>query len=317
MTLTRILITGVAGLIGSHLAEKLLIEGKTVVGLDNFQSGSPENIETLLMYNEFEFIEHDVTQPYFVETDFIYNLACPASPVHYQNDPVGTVRTNVLGAINALELARELKCGVLQASTSEIYGDPLVSPQPETYLGNVNPIGIRACYDEGKRVAETLFFDYYRQYDVKIKIARIFNTYGPKMRVNDGRVISNLIVQALSGQNLSLYGDGSQTRSFCYVTDLVEGLIRFSETNENQTGPLNLGNPNEFTILELAELIQELTFSKSSFAFSELPQDDPKVRKPDISLAFEQIHWSPNTQLREGLIETINDFRTRLSKTEE
>ena len=304
------LVTGVSGLIGSHLAEQLLSDGQRVIGIDNLYSGRIENLLKLQDYRNFQFHKLDVTDPYHFAADFIFNLACPASPVHYQVDPVGTVKTNVLGAINALELARKNKCGVLQASTSEVYGDPLISPQSESYLGNVNPIGIRACYDEGKRVAETLFFDYHRQFAVDIKVVRIFNTYGPGMKFDDGRVVSNFITQALSNEPLTVYGDGKQTRSFCYVSDLVEGLIKMS--NSDFHGPVNLGNPNEFTIHELALMVQDLIGSEVNIVQSELPADDPKIRRPDINLAKKELGWNPSIDLRSGLIETIKDFKSRI-----
>lgn len=310
----RILVTGAAGFIGSHLTRKLLKQNHEVIGLDNLYSGRIENISDLLANNKFTFNEHDVTQAYRHEVDFIFNLACPASPVYYQRDPVATVTTNVLGAINGLNLATEIKCGILQASTSEVYGDPLISPQNESYLGNVNPIGIRACYDEGKRVAETLFFDYHRQFGTNIKVVRIFNTYGPAMRFDDGRVISNFIYQALSNLPLTIYGDGLQTRSFCYIDDLVSGLISMMNSEDSFRGPVNLGNPEEFTVLALAKLVIQECESSSEISFETIPQDDPKQRKPDISLAQNELDFTATTRINEGLRETIKDFRDRLGK---
>ena len=304
----KILVSGGAGFTGSHLCEKLLKLGNEVICVDNFFTGSKENIIHLLDNPFFEVIRHDVCFPLYVEVDEIYNLACPASPVHYQHDPVQTTKTSVHGAINMLGLAKRVKAKIFQASTSEVYGDPLVHPQTEDYWGNVNPIGPRSCYDEGKRCAETLFFDYFRQHDLNIKVARIFNTYGPNMHPNDGRVVSNFIVQALKGEKISIYGDGSQTRSFCYVDDLVVAFIRFMDTKHGFTGPMNLGNPNEFTMLELAELILELTNSKSKIIHQDLPIDDPKQRQPDISLAKEKLNWEPKVQLKEGLKKTIKYF---------
>ncbi len=305
----RILVTGGAGFIGSHLCERLLEEGNEVLCLDNYFTGSKTNIAHLLENPYFELIRHDVTTPYYVEVDEIYNLACPASPIHYQYNPIKTVKTSVMGAINMLGLAKRIKSKVLQASTSEVYGDPTVHPQPESYWGNVNPIGIRSCYDEGKRCAETLFIDYHKQNQVRIKIIRIFNTYGPKMHPNDGRVVSNFIVQALQNQPISIYGDGSQTRSFQYVDDLLEGMIRMMQTGDQITGPVNLGNPVEFTILELAKKIIALTGSKSEISFLPLPQDDPIHRRPDISLAKEMLDgWSPKVELEAGLEKTITYF---------
>ena len=311
----RILVTGGAGFIGSHLCRKLLSLGNEVLSLDNLYSGSLENIEDLTANPNFHFIKHDITEYLYIPVDFIFNLACPASPVYYQKDPVNTIRTNVMGAINVLELAKELGVPVLQTSTSEVYGDPLVSPQSEDYLGNVNPIGIRACYDEGKRVAETLFFDYHRQFGVKIKVVRIFNTYGPNMRLDDGRVVSNFIVQALNRQKISVYGDGSQTRSFCYVDDLVTALVAAMNTADEVTGPINLGNPGEFTMLELAGIVIKLTNSDSEIEHLKLPSDDPKQRKPDISKANEILGWSPTTFLEEGLSLTISEMRNRIKST--
>jgi UDP-glucuronate decarboxylase len=309
----RVLVTGAAGFIGSHLAETLLQQGHTVVGIDNYYSGQKNNISLLKKYEMFSFREHDITKELSIEVDYIFNLACPASPVAYQRDPVATVKTNVLGAINVLELAKNLGCPILQASTSEIYGDPDISPQSEKYLGNVNPIGVRACYDEGKRVAETLFFDYYREYDVQIQVVRIFNTYGPRMRIDDGRVISNFIVQALKGEPITVYGQGQQTRSFCFVSDLVGGLISMFENSGSVRGPVNLGNPDEFSMLELAKKVVEMTGSTSELVFQKLPADDPKQRCPDISLANETLGWSPKVGLSEGLNTTIGYFREELS----
>jgi UDP-glucuronate decarboxylase len=304
----KIMVTGGAGFIGSHLCEKLLNLGNEVICVDNYFTGSKKNIVQLLDNPYFEVIRHDVCFPLYVEVDEIYNLACPASPIHYQHDPVQTTKTSIHGAINMLGLAKRVKAKIFQASTSEVYGDPSVHPQPESYWGNVNPIGPRSCYDEGKRCAETLYFDYYRQHNLNIKVARIFNTYGPNMHPNDGRVVSNFIVQALRGENLTIYGDGNQTRSFCYVDDLVEAFIHFMDTEHGFTGPMNLGNPNEFTILELAESTLGLTNSKSKIIFLELPEDDPKQRKPDITLAKEKLGWEPKVQLKEGLKKTIEFF---------
>jgi UDP-glucuronate decarboxylase len=304
----RVLVTGGSGFLGSHLTEKLVKQGNDVICLDNFFTGNRRNVQHLFDYPNFELVRHDVTFPYFVEVDRIYNLACPASPIHYQFDPVQTTKTSVHGAINMLGLAKRTGARILQASTSEVYGDPEVHPQSEDYWGRVNPIGIRACYDEGKRCAETLFFDYHRQNNVEIRVARIFNTYGPKMQPNDGRVVSNFIVQALSGEDITIYGDGNQTRSFCFVDDLIDGLIGFMELEENFPGPINLGNPKEFTILELAENVIRLTKSKSKVVFQVLPQDDPMQRKPDIALAQKKLGWEPKIQLEEGLIKTIEYF---------
>lgn len=304
----RILVTGGAGFLGSWLCEQLLAIGHEVLCVDNFYTGARRNIEHLRDNRRFEVMRHDVTFPLYVEVDEIYNLACPASPIHYQFDPVQTTKTSVHGAINMLGLAKRTRAKIFQASTSEVYGDPETHPQQEGYWGHVNPIGLRACYDEGKRCAETLFFDYYRQHGVQIKVGRIFNTYGPRMHPNDGRVVSNLIVQALKNEPLTIFGDGSQSRSFCYVGDLIEGIIRFMETPYDVTGPMNLGNPNEFTILELAEVIKELIGSRSELALKPLPSDDPVRRKPDISLALEQLDWEPKVSLREGLEPTIAYF---------
>ncbi|MDH3546689.1 MAG: SDR family oxidoreductase [Gammaproteobacteria bacterium] len=304
----RILVTGGAGFIGSHLCERLLAEGHEVLCVDNFYTGTKRNVAQLLENPYFEIIRHDVTFPLFLEVDQIFNLACPASPVHYQNDPVQTTKVSVHGAINMLGLAKRLKIPILQASTSEVYGDPNVHPQVETYWGNVNPIGPRSCYDEGKRCAETLFFDYHRQLNLEIKVARIFNTYGPRMHPNDGRVVSNFIVQALKGQPITLYGDGQQTRSFCYVSDLVDGLLRLMRTDRSVTGPINLGNPVEFTILELAELVLELIGSSSKLERKPLPVDDPRQRQPDITKAGDQLGWEPSVPLKEGLRHTIEYF---------
>ena len=305
----RILTTGGAGFVGSHLCKRLLNEGNEVICLDNYFTGAKKNIVELLDHPYFEMVRHDITEPYYAEVDEIYNLACPASPVHYQYNPIKTIKTSVLGAINVLGLAKRVKAKVLQASTSEVYGDPLVHPQTESYWGHVNPIGIRSCYDEGKRCAETLFMDYHNQNNVDIKIIRIFNTYGPNMNPVDGRVVSNFIVQALQGKDITIFGDGLQTRSFQYVDDLVEGMIRMMGSEPSFLGPVNLGNPNEFTMLELANAIIELTGSKSKIIHMDLPQDDPKQRQPDISLAKEKLEgWEPKIQLREGLITTISYF---------
>jgi UDP-glucuronate decarboxylase len=306
----RILITGGAGFLGSHLADRLIEKGHEVIVVDNFFTGSKKNIEHLIGNPRFELIRHDVTFPLFIEVDAIYNLASPASPVHYQRDPVQTIKTNVLGAVNMLGLAKRLKVPIFQASTSEVYGDPEVHPQPESYWGRVNTIGPRACYDEGKRAAETLFFDYQRQHGVKIRVARIFNTYGPRMAADDGRVVSNFIVQALKGEDITVYGDGSQTRSFCYVDDLVAGFMKMMETDQPLLGPINLGNPGEFTMLELAQQVIEITGSKSQLKFMPLPQDDPKQRQPDITKAKAELGWEPKVQLREGLEKTISYFKT-------
>ncbi len=304
-----ILVTGGGGFIGSHLCELLLSRGNDVICLDNFFTGSKNNIRHLLSNPSFELIRHDVTIPIELEVDAIYNLACPASPIHYQHDAVQTIRTNVLGAMNMLDLARRLRIPILQSSTSEVYGDPKEHPQRETYWGNVNPIGVRSCYDEGKRCAETLFFDYHRQYGLPIKVVRIFNTYGPRMLPNDGRVVSNFIVQALKGSDITIYGDGSQTRSFCCVTDLVIGLEAMMQTPDDVTGPVNLGNPGEFTVRELAETIIRITGSKSKIVYKPLPQDDPARRKPDVTLARELLGWTPAIALEDGLRQTIDYFR--------
>ena len=304
----RVLITGGAGFLGSHLCDRLVAEGFEVLCVDNCFTGTRQNIFHLLTKLNFEFIRHDITFPLYLEVDEIYNLACPASPVHYQFDPVQTTKTSVHGAINMLGLAKRVKAKILQASTSEVYGDPDVHPQPETYWGRVNPIGPRSCYDEGKRCAETLFFDYYRQHNLKIKVARIFNTYGPRMHPNDGRVVSNFIVQALKKRDITVFGDGTQTRSFCYVDDLIEGLIRMMSGPDDFTGPVNLGNPDEFTILELAKKIVKITNSKSKIVFKPLPQDDPMQRRPDITLAREKLKWQPTVKLDQGLKKTIKYF---------
>jgi len=308
----RILITGGAGFVGSHLAERLLDQGHDVIAVDNYFTGSKRNIEHLLTNSRFELMRHDVTFPLYVEVDAIYNLASPASPVHYQHDPVQTTKTNVMGAINMLGLAKRLRVPILQASTSEVYGDPEVHPQPEEYWGKVNPIGPRACYDEAKRVAETLFFDYHRQHGLDIRVARIFNTYGPRMAADDGRVVSNFIVQALRGEPLTIYGDGSQTRSFCYVDDLVSGLIALMENASNDPGPVNLGNPGEFTMLELASLVLDMTGSSSPIEHRDLPADDPKQRQPNIGKAKKVLGWEPSVPLRDGLKKTIDYFQSQL-----
>jgi UDP-glucuronate decarboxylase len=304
----RSLVTGGAGFLGSHLCERLLARGDDVICADNFFTGTKDNIAHLLTDPHFEVIRHDITFPLYVEVDEIFNLACPASPIHYQHDPVQTTKTSVHGAINMLGLAKRIGAKIFQASTSEVYGDPEVHPQVEKYWGRVNPIGPRACYDEGKRCAETLFFDYHRQYGMDIRVARIFNTYGPRMHPNDGRVVSNFIMQALAGKPITIYGDGSQTRSFCYVEDLVEGIIRYASLEERYPGPINLGNPVEFTIKELAEKILSLLGSKSTFNFVSLPADDPKQRQPDITLAKEKLGWEPRVQLREGIEKTVRYF---------
>ncbi|NVK51426.1 MAG: SDR family oxidoreductase [Flavobacteriaceae bacterium] len=305
----KILVTGGGGFLGSHLCEKLLELGNEVLCVDNFFTGNKSNIIHLIDNPFFEIIRHDITFPLFVEVDEIYNLASPASPIHYQNDPVQTIKTNVLGSINMLGLAKRLNIKILQASTSEVYGDPEVHPQKEDYWGNVNPIGLRACYDEGKRAAETLFFDYHRQHNLHIKVMRIFNTYGPNMHPNDGRVVSNFIVQALKNIDITIYGDGTQTRSFCYVDDLIDGMIKLMHTDSKIKGPINVGNPNEFSILELVQAVIKLTKSKSKIVFKPLPQDDPMKRKPDISLAKEVLDWQPKIELNEGLLKTIAYFK--------
>jgi UDP-glucuronate decarboxylase len=309
----RILVTGGAGFIGSHLSERLLAEGHDVLCVDNFFTGTKDNIAQLLLNNpHFELMRHDVTFPLYVEVDEIYNLACPASPIHYQFDPVQTTKTSVHGAINMLGLAKRVKAKILQASTSEVYGDPQMHPQGEDYWGHVNPVGFRSCYDEGKRCAETLFFDYYRQHKLRIKVARIFNTYGPRMHPHDGRVVSNFIVQALKNEPLTVYGDGMQTRSFCYVDDLIEAIVRLMGTTDDFTGPINLGNPSEFTILELAEKVISLTGSRLRITFKPIPDDDPGQRRPNITLAKEQLNWTPKIDLNEGLIRTIGYFENLL-----
>lgn len=307
----KVLITGGAGFVGSHLSEELLAQGNEVFCLDNLSTGVKENISSLFKFSSFHFIEHDICQPIDLTVDQIYNLACPASPIHYQLDPVKTIKTNVYGALNVLELARHQGIPVLQASTSEVYGDPHIHPQTEDYWGNVNPVGVRSCYDEGKRCAETLFFDFHRQFGFPIKVARIFNTYGPKMHPNDGRVVSNFIVQALKGEPITIYGEGRQTRSFCYVDDLVKGLILLMNSPSDFLGPVNLGNPVEFQIKELAELVLELTNSSSKIEYCSLPSDDPKQRKPEISLAKTALKWEPLVSLRKGLIHTIEYFKNR------
>jgi UDP-glucuronate decarboxylase len=305
----RVLVTGGAGFLGSHLCERLVREGADVLCVDNFYTGSRRNVHALLDARNFELLRHDVCFPLYVEVDQIFNLACPASPIHYQSDPVQTTKTSVHGAINMLGLAKRVKAKILQASTSEVYGDPEVHPQPESYWGRVNPVGIRSCYDEGKRCAETLFFDYRRQHRLRVKVVRIFNTYGPRMHPNDGRVVSNFIVQALRGQDITIYGTGQQTRSFCYVDDLIEAMVRTMATTDDFTGPVNIGNPGEFTMLELAEKVLHITGSKSKLVFEPLPADDPRQRKPDITLAREQLGWEPKVGLDDGLRETIDYFR--------
>jgi len=306
------LVTGGAGFVGSHLCERLLNEGHEVVCLDNYFTGQKQNIVHLISHPYFELVRHDVTMPFYIEVDEIYNLACPASPIHYQYNPIKTIKTSVMGAINMLGLAKRIKAKILQASTSEVYGDPQIHPQVESYWGNVNPIGERSCYDEGKRSAETLFVNYHKQNHVRIKIARIFNTYGPRMHPNDGRVVSNFIVQALRNEDISIYGDGLQTRSFQYVDDLIEGLLRLMATDDDFTGPVNIGNPNEFTILELAEKVIGLTGSKSKIVWAPLPADDPTQRQPNIDLAAKELGWAPKIELEEGLIKTIDYFRSIL-----
>lgn len=310
---TRVLITGGAGFLGSHLAERLLKEGSQVVCADNFFTGTRRNVEHLLDHRKFELIRHDITFPLYIEVDEIYNLACPASPIHYQYDPVQTAKTSVHGAINMLGLAKRVRARILQASTSEVYGDPVVHPQTEEYWGNVNPIGPRSCYDEGKRCAETLFFDYYRQHRLRIKVGRIFNTYGPRMHPNDGRVVSNFIVQALLNRDITVYGDGAQTRAFCYVGDMIEGLVRLMASPDEVTGPINLGNPEDFTILQLAATIIDLTGSAARIVHKPCPQDDPRRRRPDISKAAKLLDWRPMTPLREGLGRTIDYFEQLLA----
>lgn len=312
--MNKILVTGGAGFLGSHLCEKLIHDGHEVIAVDNFYTGNKDNIINLLNNPRFELMRHDVTFPLYLEVDEIYNLACPASPIHYQYDPVQTTKTSVHGAINMLGLAKRLKAKILQASTSEVYGDPSLHPQKEDYWGNVNPIGARSCYDEGKRCAETLFFDYRRQHKLNIKVARIFNTYGPNMHPSDGRVVSNFIIQALRDEPITIYGDGNQTRSFCYVDDLIEGIIKLMATSESVTGPINLGNPNEFSILELANLVIELTGSKSDIIFQKLPEDDPKQRQPSISLAKAELKWEPKIELKDGLEKTIEYFKKIVNK---
>lgn len=308
----KILITGGAGFIGSHLSERLLNEGNEIICLDNLFTGSKSNIAHLLKNPKFEFIRHDVVEPIMLEVDEIYNLACPASPVHYQYNPIKTMKTSVLGSLNMLGLAKRTRAKIFQASTSEVYGDPHVHPQKENYWGNVNPIGIRSCYDEGKRTAETLVMDYHREHQLKIKIIRIFNTYGPNMHPEDGRVVSNFIVQALKGQDITVYGEGKQTRSFCYVSDQVEGFVKLMNSSDEITGPINVGNPNEFTILELAQKVISLTKTKSKIIYKPLPSDDPTQRKPDISLAKEKLGWTPKVELEEGLLKTIEYFKTKI-----
>jgi UDP-glucuronate decarboxylase len=305
----KVLVTGGAGFLGSHLCERLVERGDDVLCVDNFFTGSKRNVDHLMDRHNFEIMRHDVTFPLYVEVEQIFNLACPASPVHYQHDPVQTTKTSVHGAINMLGLAKRVKARILQASTSEVYGDPSIHPQTEDYWGNVNPIGIRSCYDEGKRCAETLFFDYYRQHQLQIKVARIFNTYGPRMHPNDGRVVSNFIVQALRGDDITIYGTGQQTRSFCYVDDLIEAFLRLMDTPQDITGPINLGNPGEFTMLELAEKVIHLTGSRSKLVFQPLPQDDPRQRQPDITLARQTLQWEPKVALEDGLKETIAYFK--------
>ncbi len=310
----KILVTGGAGFIGSHLCERLVNEGHDVICIDNFYSGSKENVWHLIGKPNFELVRHDVINPYWAEVDEIYNLACPASPIYYQNDPIQTTKTSFFGAYHMLGLARRTKAKILQSSTSEVYGDPNVHPQPESYWGNVNPIGLRSCYDEGKRVAETLFFDYYRLHKVRSKVIRIFNTYGPRMAVNDGRVVSNFVVQALKGEDLTIYGDGQQTRSFQYVSDLIEGMIRMMDTPDDFTGPVNLGNPGEFTMLELAEKVIKKIGGKSKIVFRPLPSDDPKMRRPDITVAKRELGWEPKVPLDEGLDHIIAYFREYLKR---
>ena len=306
----KILVTGGAGFLGSHLCERLLNDGHEVACLDNYFTGQKQNVVHLLKNPYFELIRHDVTMPFFIEVDEIYNLACPASPIHYQYNPIKTIKTSVMGAINMLGLAKRIKAKIVQSSTSEVYGDPQVHPQTESYWGHVNPIGERSCYDEGKRAAETLFINYHKQNNVRIKIIRIFNTYGPRMHPNDGRVVSNFIVQALKGENISIYGDGGQTRSFCYVDDLIDGMVRMMNSREDFTGPVNIGNPGEFTILQLAQKVIALTNSSSKIIYQPLPSDDPMQRKPDITLARKELGWEPHIHLEEGLIKTIDFFKS-------
>ena len=308
----RILVTGGAGFLGSHLCERLLDEGNDVICMDNLFTGRKDNIRHLMDHPYFEFIRHDITEPLYVEVDQIYNLACPASPIHYQYDPIKTGKTSVLGALHTLGLAKRCHARILQASTSEVYGDPEVHPQTESYRGCVNTIGLRSCYDEGKRMAETLFFDYYRQHKVDIKVIRIFNTYGPRMSMNDGRVVSNFIVQALKGEDITIYGDGTQTRSFCYVDDLIDGMIRMMNSRDGFTGPVNLGNPGEFTMLELAQMVIKLTDSHSKIVHQPLPQDDPAQRRPVIDLAKAELDWQPSIKLEDGLVKTIQYFKDKL-----
>ena len=312
MTMKKILVTGGAGFLGSHLCDLLIKKGHDVLCVDNFYTGSKDNVSHLISNPKFELLRHDVTFPLYIEVDQIYNLACPASPIHYQHDPVQTTKTSVHGAINMLGLAKRTGARILQASTSELYGDPEVHPQVESYWGKVNPIGVRSCYDEGKRCAETLFFDYFRQHQLEIKVLRIFNTYGPRMHPNDGRVVSNFIVQALKNEPISIYGDGLQTRSFCYVDDLIEGMIKMMESDKAITGPINLGNPHEFTMIELAELVIRLTKSQSKITFKPLPEDDPKQRQPDISSAKNLLNWTPNIELENGIKLTIEYFKKRI-----
>jgi len=308
----RIVVAGGAGFLGSHLVDRLLNQNHDVLVIDNLYTGKEANFAHHRSNSKFRFIKHDITNPIYVEADQIYNLACPASPVHYQKNPVETIKTAVMGSINMLELAKENSARIFQASTSEVYGDPEVSPQNEQYLGNVNPIGIRACYDEGKRASETLFFDYHRQYGLDIKVARIFNTYGPRMDLKDGRVVSNFIVQAIEGKPITIYGDGTQTRSFCFVDDLIQGFLALMSCDKSFTGPINLGNPNEFSMIQLATLVLELTESRSELIFAPLPQDDPKQRKPDIALANSLLDWNPSVMLKQGLQKTIEEFRPRI-----
>jgi len=314
-TIKRIIVTGGTGFLGSHLCDRLVGDGHDVLCVDNFYTGRRANVAHLLDNPNFEVLRHDITFPLYVEVDEIYNFACPAAPIHYQYDPVATTKVSVHGSINMLGLAKRVKAKIFQASTSEVYGDPQIHPQPETYWGNVNPIGLRSCYDEGKRCAETLFFDYRRQHNVNIKVARFFNTYGPRMHVNDGRVVSNFIVQALKGDDITIYGDGSHTRSFCYVDDLIEACVRFMDTPDDLTGPINLGNPGEFTIRQLAEDVIALTGTKSRLVFKPLPADDPKQRQPDISLAQEALGWEPKISLKEGLLKTIDYFEAFLARS--